>query len=175
MVIATIAAVTIVLFVRTANAILTSANNKVVLPAGYYEETVISTDIRSLPGTITYVYHHHRLDSNSYTSGSSEPTKYSDGTQLSSPSGCFTKATSVSVTETGTAYPSDVHICDDLHCWDANYTCSKCGRSWNVHSGSSSRPNFGTLQHTCGTSYKTVYTRSCGHLDNQIISATITY
>lgn len=39
------------------------------MPAGYYNETVISTSVTNLPGTITYHYGHHHIGSASSGGG----------------------------------------------------------------------------------------------------------
>ena len=58
-----------VLYKGTTNAVLTSSNNTITLPAGYYEESTITTSITSLPGIITYRYGHKHTGNDTVKGG----------------------------------------------------------------------------------------------------------
>lgn len=65
---------------------LTSNDNTITLPAGYYEESTITTNITSLPGTISYTHHQ--------CSNSEANVTYSDSS-ISSTGAAFVNETTI--------------------------------------------------------------------------------
>lgn len=154
---------------------LTTADNKVTLDGGYYEAITISTDMPDIPGTISYLYHHHSNGSDGIIDNNVEtPDAYGDNYQSTTAAGCFTKSTKVA-----SAWCDGRGVVDTKSNGDVWIVCSKCGRAIAAQSAAWVERNgipygAGTA---CGkvTAYKTVYTRSCGRLANQIIGASIIY
>lgn len=76
---------------------LTSSDNTVTLPAGYYDAVTVTTSITNLTGTITYSHHIHSLDSNSETEENTQlavtsvTSGYADTHVSSDKGGCFTE------------------------------------------------------------------------------------
>ena len=160
-----------VLYKGTVNAILTSTDNTITLPAGYYDEATISTSITSLPGTISYTYHKH-IDSNN--------DEHSDSDVIYSktnPGGCFGASGHIH-NKTGN--------CTRGACGGSTYTtttwrdntwvqCSQCSRcGLQGAAGSSGGGTCNNQVYTCGN-YTNVWKIKCGKTTSTIESATIIY
>ena len=165
--------------------LLTSTNKEAVLPAGYYDAFRVSTNITSLPGTISYTYHHHSLSTANYTTSSASGGSYPDGYQSPIRGGCFT-----------TAYYHIVYS-ESVPTWfpswsGPHYHNGEAGAmQWNCsYCGEESYSEFSGHWHDVDTNYNywttnasdhpanriaTVYLRSCGKSEGQIATATITY
>ena len=148
-----------------------------------------------MPGTISYVYHHHTLgtvgDRDNNTTGGNI---YDDSYESETSGGCFTmpyyhlvyKEEGMCLGHISKSYDEG----DDCN----RYRCDKCGKSY----GHSSKDE--NWEHDLNTPYgcnniitnnydrwttdatdhpdkrvETKYLRSCGKISDQIISATVTY
>ena len=135
---------------------------------------------RSVNASITYTYHHHSLSTTNLATSSTGGGLYADSYQATSPMGCFTKAQSLPVTCGGSLYTdsNDKPVGGDVWVY-----CSVCGQVAGAQSRDWVVRNYGTASAwvaalgSCSkiTSSKTVYVRSCGKVDGQIVTATITY
>lgn len=109
-------------FKGTASTVLTSTNNKITLPAGYYDNITVSTDVTSLAGTITYTHHQCSNTENNVTYtddiiGTSNAASVNEitvnGKTVSTiQGGCYTTPyyyVSRSITKTGTC-TATVHV-----------------------------------------------------------------
>ena len=138
-----------------------------------------------MQGTITYTYHHHSLSDPNYTTSSASGGAYTDGYQSATPKGCFTKAVKVPGRCGGTVY-TDSHG-STSHGGDVWTYCYSCGQTFSAFSreevakfGYSTVEEYINAINSSGecnkTVYsKTVYEKSCGKSEGQIVTATIVY
>ena len=177
-------------------AVLDSNNNRIILPAGYYEESEISTDITGLNANITYTHHVHQLNTAAYTitnnsfSPDSVPLYYADDEKIETSGGCFTipcyhiqysesgTGTCGGAVVTGCPRPNDPTAVVDY--------CTKCGREWGAGTGpatcnneipTSSSADYWTTDANDHPEYRseTKYIRSCGKTNGQIVAVTASF
>ena len=181
----------VVVFKGTVNTVLTSSQNSVILPAGYYEKTTISTNISSLGGTVTYYHHVHSTSSSSEYVITSTASLTSDGladSYISSTSGgCYTTPWYKHTSSTNygaycdnlysyTSSDDDGHTVNDYH-----GNCNNCGRDlvshWTAAWVKCRYCNSSTTTYDSNSSNGTLvgYAKSCNYTRGQVIKAVITY
>ncbi len=174
-----------------------------VLPAGYYEETVISTDIRSLPGTITYT--HHQCSNTSrdvtYTDNTISTTNAAavsetviNGQKVSTTQGgCYTTPyyvwTTTKAVHVDAVYTTHSFTYQDTGNGTGRTICTRCGMvigtgtesTWGgntckVRDGydtTVSETHYSTSMPSAA--HSTYYLKTCGHTNGELLSVTITY
>ena len=170
-----------------------------VLPAGYYENVTVSTDIANLGGTVTYTHHQcsNTEDSATYTDdviGTSNAASVNEitvngKTVSTTQGGCYTtpyykyrSTRTVGKTLTGYTYGPDPWIDQLVWTRDDGVVEYQGGGNWTK----SSAPSIGTRGTSTvtgvayGTTYSgtllgTYYLKTCGHKNGELLSVTVTY
>lgn len=173
---------------------LTSSNNAVTLPSGYYNQVTVSTDIASLTGTISYLHHQcsNTETGDTYTDAFSDKTGAAtvnettvNGVIVSTTQGgCYTtpyyyvsRSTSKTGTCTATVHVDGPYGANNELTYRYWFTHSSCGekytgghKDWHqANEGHYTGP--GTYTHTYNyTETSKTYTTTL--LDNDIVIAT---
>ncbi|WP_026653384.1 hypothetical protein [Butyrivibrio proteoclasticus] len=155
------------------NVLLSTNSNSATLPAGYYDEFTVSTDIKNAGGTVAYCQHVHSTESaDEYVVlDTVDPTSEGLANSYISPeaTGCFTTPYYVTVVDSREQHGSS-DCTQSGGSWqrgERHYKCNKCGWSGTGENGSHVYEK--THQELRG------YTRSCGKTQGQIVKAIITY
>ena len=156
---------------------MTNSSNTASFPAGYYDAFTVTTNITSLPGTVSYTYHHHSLSNADYTTASASGGSYADSYQSSTKGGCFQSAVYKAHTHKTTCYSSAtcthnggqnytvVDINYPTHGIDNDHTvtiqCPNCGQVASGGGQSVDKARERAVQNL-GASPKSYSTLSCG-------------
>lgn len=171
------------------------------MPAGYYDQFTVTTDITNVSGTLSYIYHHHATagtdihvnDSESETGG------VADNYQNSENAGCFTKP--YYHLQFYCYHPSSAVSHSDSDNWgtvDCSYYCNICGASAHDHYNQSENVSMSTCHRRVTSQWNSigprwvdkwtysaptdmsqvtevVYERTCGLVEGQMTGAKILY